>query len=284
MSDDSIGSLQNWVGRSQVVTDIISLPVIENMSATLGRDPGELKAGDPLPPSWHWLFFNRGPVPGNLRPDGHIASSNFVPPIPLPRRMWAGNKIDVTKVLTIGRPAECLTTIESIIEKEGSSGRLIFLEERSEVTDDYNGYLLDRKTIVYRAEANNNKFIKSNAAPVDSTWRQTLEPNSVLLFRYSALTFNSHRIHYDRDYTTEIEGYPALLVHGPLIATLLMNLLRQEMPRANVRNMNIRATAPIFVDGAFTVNGVPAKNGKSVELWATTGSGELAMTIDAELI
>ncbi len=272
--------LQNWVGRRETVEDIIGLSTIANMNAMLGRGASELKIGDVLPPSWHWLFFNRGATPEMLGPDGHVAHSDFMPPVPLPRRMWAGNKVEVLKPLTIGRSAKRVTTIDDITEKDGRSGPLIFLRERSDVTDDAGGALTDWRTVVYRGEAEGVEKPKDNPAPQDPKWYQEIVPNSVLLFRYSALTFNSHRIHYYRDYPTSVVGYPALLVHGPLTATLLLNLLRREMPEATVQNMSVRAMAPLFDDAAFSVNGTPSDDGKSAQLWATTNDGNLAMTID----
>jgi 3-methylfumaryl-CoA hydratase len=283
MPEYNIDKLQNWVGRSETVEDVISLATIENMNATLGRASNELKVGDPLPPSWQWLFFNRGVAPDSLGRDGHVAKSNFAPPMPLPRRMWAGNKVEVTKSLTIGQPAKRLTVIEEITEKNGRSGQLVFLRERSEITDENGGSLIDRRTIVFRADAGQSEAPKVSPARTDAAWQQKVEPDPVLLFRYSALTFNSHRIHYDREYTTGVEGYPALLVHGPLTATLLMNLLRQEMPTAMVRDFNVRAMAPLFDNKSFSVNGKPTEDGTAVHLWAATAEGDLAMTIDVTL-
>ena len=283
MNDITIDELQSWVGRSQTVEDVISLSAIANMNVTLGREEGELGVGDMLPPSWQWLFFNRGAPPEMLGRDGHVSNSDFMPPMPLPRRMWAGNRIEITKPLTIGRTAKKVSTIEEITEKSGRSGRLIFLCERSDFTDDVGGALTDWRTVVYRGDPDGKEQKKSNPAPSDAIWSREISPDTVLLFRYSALTFNSHRIHYDRDYTTGVEGYPALLVHGPLTATLLMDLLRRELPAAEVGGINVRAMSPLFDNEPFSVNGSPSADGKSVKLWAATNSGELAMTIDVSL-
>lgn len=284
MSEISIEDLQSWIGRSETVEETIALATVENMNATLGRRGGALSAGDALPPSWHWLFFNRGASPEDLGRDGHVANSDFAPPQPLPRRMWAGNKVDIQTPLTIGSRARRVTTIEEITEKTGHSGRLIFLRERSDLSDDQGGALTDWKTVVYREEADVTEKPKPNPAPVGALWSQDVTPDPVLLFRYSALTFNSHRIHYDRDYTTSVEGYPALLVHGPLTATLLLNLLRQKLPGAELRQINIRAMAPLFDNAPFSIYGIPAEDGKSAKLWATTLDGNLAMTVNVDLV
>ena len=283
MSKSDAKDMQNWIGRNETVEDILSLSTIENMNAMLGRRRAELQTGDPLPPSWHWLYFNRGEAPDKLGRDGHIVKSDFMPPIPLPRRMWAGNRVEVTKPLTIGSLGKRVTTIEDISEKDGRTGPLIFLRERSDLSDDKGGQLTDWRTLVHRGEADGTEKPQPNPAPRNPVWHQKIMPDSVLLFRYSALTFNSHRIHYDRDYTTSVEGYSALLVHGPLTATLLLNLLRSEMPDASLKEMNVRAMSPIFDNATFSVNGTPAEDGKSVRLWATTSDGDLAMTIDVSL-
>ena len=277
MKDISIEKLQNWVGRSEVVEDDISLSTVVNMCSTIGSNPVELQPGSHLPPCWHWLYFNRGAKPECLRIDGTYADNEYMPPIPSPRRMWAANKIEIDKPLTIGCTAKRITTIEEIIEKNGASGRLIFLRERTEITDENGGSLIDWRTLVFRGEAKKLEKKKNNPVPKVGSWSQIINPDPILLFRYSALTFNSHRIHYDRDYTTNIEGYPELLVHAPLVATLLLNLLRREIPIAEVKEINLRATAPIFSNQPFSVNGVISEEEKKSELWAATKDGNLAM-------
>lgn len=283
MNDMSIEDLQDWVGRSATVEESLSLATIANMNATLARDDPAPQVGDPLPLTWHWLFFNRGATPDRLSRDGHLGHDDFMPPVPLPRRMWAGNRLEVTKPLSIGRPATRVATIEDITEKTGRTGRLIFLRERSEVTDDAGGKLTDWKTLAYREDSDGSGPPPAKPAPTDQVWRRDITPDSVLLFRYSALTFNSHRIHYDREYVTGVEGYPALLVQGSLTATLLMDLLRRELPDGDVKEMNVRAMAPLYDNAPFTVNGKPSEDGKSVQLWAATNSGDLAMTVDVTL-
>jgi len=283
MKEISIEKLQNWVGRSEMVEDIISLSTVANMNATFGEDTDDLKNGDPLPTCWHWLFFNRGAKPESLRADGTFADSGYMPPISSPRRMWVANKIEISKFLTIGSLAKRISTIEEIIEKKGNSGRLIFVRERTEITDDRNGVLTDWRTLVFRDGAKESIRHKKNLAPNKGTWRQEVNPDPILLFRYSALTFNSHRIHYDQDYTKSIEGYPELLVHAPLTATLLLNLLRQEMPLAQIKQIDLRAIAPIFANQSFSINGMPSENKKSIQLWAETNDGNLAMTLDTLL-
>ncbi len=280
MSDVSIEQLQAWVDRSEIVEDVISLSVVEKMNATLGRDPDELQLGDPLPPSWHWLFFNRGIESRNLRIDGTYGGSEYMPPILFPRRMWAGNRIKTDQSLTIGCPAQRSTTIEEIIEKDGRSGPLIFVRERSDITDTNGGNLVDWRTLVFCDKSDRSKNEKFTCPPENPNWRQEIESDPILLFRYSALTFNSHRIHYDRDYTRDIEGYPDLLVHAPLTATLLLNLFRQEMPNAMVKEMNLVARAPIFVNSLFSINGELSGDEKKIQLWAEAEDGNLAMTID----
>ena len=280
MEEVSIDELQKWVGCSEVVEDVISLSTVAKMSATIDSNPVELKFGAPLPPCWHWLFFNRGVTPEGLRIDGTYADAEYMPPISSPRRMWAGNKIKNEKPLTVGCSAKRTVTIEEIIEKKGTSGHLIFLRERAEITDENGGSLIDWRTLVFRDGTGKFEGQNNLRAPKIKDWSQNINPDPILLFRYSALTFNSHRIHYDRDYTQNVEGYPDLLVHAPLTATLLLNLIRKEMPAAEVNEINLRATAPIFVNQPFSINGTITNEGKEAELWAMTKDGNLAMTAD----
>ena len=283
MKEVSVEELQSWVGRSEVVEDVISLSTVSNMSATIGSNPAELENGVALPPCWHWLFFNRGAKPEGLRIDGTYADTEYMPPISSPRRMWAGNKIKTEKPLTVGCAAKRITTIEEIIEKNGASGNLIFLRERWDITDDNGGSLIDWRTLVFRDWAVSSEGQNNITSLKKGELLESINPDPILLFRYSALTFNSHRIHYDQDYTKNVEGYPDLLVHAPLTATLLLNLIRGEIPTTEVREINIRATAPIFANQLFTVNGTISNQSNKAELWAVTKDGNLAMTADVLL-
>ena len=209
---------RRWIGRSQEDSDVIDVLRARAMQATSSNDTAApLVAGDPLPPLWHWLYFWSTEPHLSLGPDGHAArGGQFLPPINLPRRMWAGGSFTFVKPLTIGAPATRRSTITDITRKQGSSGQLAFVKVEHEISDDQGPCLKEIQDIVFRQAPRPGEAPEpGEAAPAVLPWRNKVTPDPVLLFRYSALTFNGHRIHYDLNYATEEEGYPGLVVHGP---------------------------------------------------------------------
>ncbi len=193
--------------------------------------------------------------------DGHAKRGGFLPPVPLPRRMWAGSQFEFRSPVRVGDAVARTSTIDDVTTKEGRTGTLVFVKVRHEVR--CNGAaepaLVEFHDIVYReAQRPDDVAPPPQAAPADAAWQREIVPDDVLLFRYSALTFNGHRIHYDRKYVTEVEGYPGLIVHGPLIATLLIDLLRRQMPEAEVATFRFKAVRPTFDLNPFRVNGAAA--------------------------
>lgn len=275
--------LRAWVGRSEARDDLIHAGLVNAMAATLDRDES-YRAGDPLPLLWHWMFFWAVSPASGIGPDGHPRRGGFLPPVELPRRMWAGGRLTFHAPLPVASDVTRVSTIKDVTAKSGSSGRLAFVTVAHEISA--NGILAVREEhdIVYRDNPQPGAAPAApKAAPTDAQWSRTLHPDPVLLFRYSALTFNGHRIHYDRSYVTEVEGYPGLIVHGPMIATLLMDLLRRELPGREVREFSFRAVSPVFDIDAFSVNGKLNADGKTVQLWAANARGELAMQAEAVL-
>jgi 3-methylfumaryl-CoA hydratase len=253
------------------------------LSATLDRDDPPPRLGDLLPPLWHWLYFLPIHRQSELASDGHSHRGGFLPPVPLPHRMWAGSRFDFHEPLRVGDELTRKSTIQNVAEKLGRSGRLVFVTVRHEIRNRGGAGLDEEHDIVYREGGQPGApGGESPLAPADAEWERAIRPDDVLLFRYSALTFNGHRIHYDRRYAVEEEGYPGLVVHGPLIATLLVDLLRREMPQANLAKFAFRAMSPIFDTGAFSVCGKSGDQG-SVRLWARDGAGVLAMDATATL-
>ena len=278
--------LKDWIGRSETVSDIATATPYAALSATLDRPPGRPAAGTVLPPLWHWLYFLPLHRQSEIGPDGHAKRGGFLPPVPLPRRMWAGSRFTFHRALHIGDEIRRVSTIEDVSEKAGRSGPLVFVKVRHEVSAgrDAGIALTEWHDIVYREAAKPGDAPPSaQPAPADAAWRKQWVPDDVLLFRYSALTFNGHRIHYDRRYVTEVEGYPGLVVHGPLIATLLLDLLRHERPEADVASYSFRAIRPTFDTHPFSVCGAPQADGKTVRLWAQDHEGFLTMDATAQL-
>ena len=280
----TLSHLQSWQGRSETVADEITAAPLRGLSATLDRDDPSPTRGTELPPLWHWLFFLPQHRQSEISADGHAARGGFLPPVPLPRRMWAGGELQWHAPLRVGDAVQRRSTIESVTHKSGRTGDLVFVVVKHEIHAPQGLALTERHNIVYRAAPQPGDPVPApTAAEPDAPWQRRLQPDDVLLFRYSALTFNGHRIHYDRRYVTEVEGYPGLVVHGPLIATLLLDLLRREMPQAQVCTLNFRAVRPTFDIHPMQVNGRPSADGRSVDLWAQDHEGWLTMQAQVTL-
>lgn len=279
-----LAHLKEWIGKTESHTDIVTPTPLQALAATLDRDDPPPQLGDPVPPCWHWLYFLPLHRQSELGPDGHPRRGGFLPPVPLPRRMWAGSRFEFVRQLRVGSTIHRHSRIDDVSGKEGRSGPLIFVRVRHEIGDGDGLSIIEEHDIVYRDNPKpGDPAPPSHMAPAEHQCSRTVEPTDVLLFRYSALTFNGHRIHYDRRYVTEVEGYPGLVVHGPLIATLLLDLLRRNVPRAVVATFSFRALKPTFDTASFQVCGAVADDGRSMRLWAQQTDGALAMDATATL-
>ena len=282
----TLAHLQGWVGKTETLIDDITVAPLRGLAATLDRDDAAPVAGSALPPLWHWLYFLPQPRHSEIGLDGHARRGSFLPPVPLPRRMWAGGRLQWVKdnPLVVGDAMNRISRIESVTHKAGRSGDLVFVLVRHEVHNAQGLALTEEHDIVYRANPQSgDAVLPPQPAAQVGAWTQTVVPDDVLLFRYSALTFNGHRIHYDRKYVTEVEGYPGLVVHGPLIATLLLDLLRDKLPDARLTNFDFRAVRPIFDISPFKLHGQPSADGKTILLWTEDHAGWLTMQATATL-
>ena len=279
-------NLESWVGRSETVRDEIGATPVKALHAVLDHPPVQAERGFALPPLWHWLYFLPLHRQGEIGPDGHAKRGGFLPPVPLPRRMWAGSQFEFRSPVRVGDQVERTSTIADVTQKSGRTGPLVFVKVRHEVrcNGSADPAIVEFHDIVYReAKKPGDVEPPPQAAPTGAAWQRDIVPDDVLLFRYSALTFNGHRIHYDRKYVTEVEGYPGLVVHGPLIATLLLDLLRRQLPQADVATFRFRAIRPTFDLHPFRVNGTPDANGRDVRLWAQDHEGWHTMDAVATL-
>jgi len=280
-----IAELRKWVGKTETATDQVTPVPVAALAATLDLDAPPPRAGDALPPLWHWLYFLPIHRQSELSADGHAKRGGFLPPVPLPRRMWAGGRFEFHHSLRVGEQITRSSRIADIEQKQGRTGPLVFVVVRHEISNSAGLALSEEQDLVYRGLSNpGDPGPAHRPAPADSAWERAVRPDDVLLFRYSALTFNGHRIHYDRRFATDVEGYPGLVVHGPLIATLLMDLLRRHMPQARVARFTFRAGSPLFDTAPFSLCGKPEEGGKTVSLWAKTADGGLATTATAEIL
>ncbi len=279
-------NLTTWIGRTETTHDTITATPVVAMTATLDHVPQAVSAGTALPTLWHWLYFLPSYRHSEAGPDGHPQRGGFLPPVPLPRRMWAGSQMAFMSPIRVGDQVERRSTIADVTAKSGRSGQLVFVKVRHELrcSGADEAALIEHHDIVYRSAAQPGDVAPPpQAAATEAAWVREWLPDDLLLFRYSALTFNGHRIHYDRRYVTEVEGYPGLVVHGPLIATLLLDLLKREAPQAEVAQFQFKALRPTFDGRPMRVHGQPAPDGRTVHLWACDHEGWLTMDATATL-
>lgn len=270
--------LRTWVGNKESFTDQITTAPVRALIATLDRPDTSPAIGDRLPELWHWMYFLPTAKHSEIGPDGHPARGGFLPPVPLPRRMWAGGRYQWHKTITLGQEITRTSEVMSVNHKAGRTGDLVFVQVKHEYHDHHNIYLTEEHDIVYRPLARADDVPPApSPAPQNGDWEVKVQPSDVLLFRYSALTFNGHRIHYDRKYVTEVEGYPGLIVHGPLIATLLVDQFRRHFPTRKLLSFDFKALRPTFDTHHFFVCGKVDEVNSSVSLWAKDHEGWLTM-------
>lgn len=270
-----IEHLTAWKGRRETLDDLVTAAPCRLLRATL-----DLPGGEPtreLPALWHWLFFLPSPRQSELGPDGHARRGGFLPPVPLPRRMWAGSQLEFLRPLQVGDAVRRESTIEDITVKSGRTGILCFVRVRHEIRNAQGLAIREFHDIVYRdlPSPGGPATQHEQAPPAEIAERVT--PDDVLLFRYSALTFNGHRIHYDRRYVTHTEGYPGLVVHGPLLATLMAGLGERRFAPRPAASFSFRALKPVFDLHPFEVCG-RRDGADAIELWVRDHEGHRAMT------
>ena len=280
MNSDNL-RLEDWVGSRESAVDIVTPAKVEAMAATLDRDDPPPREGDPLPPLWHWMFHAPIARHSGLGPDGHPARGGFMPPVPLPRRMFAGGRMTFLRPIGVGETITRDGEVMSVTPKMGRTGALVFVTVRYVISTEAGPAIEEEQDIVYREDQSAAAATIPEPADIaDAPWRRAIAPDAVMLFRYSALTFNGHRIHYDYPYVTEVERYPGLVVHGPLIATCLAELCRDQSGRA-LATFAFRARSPIFTPSPFTVAGGPDAAGGGCAVVAVGPGGEVSMTASA---
>ncbi len=277
---------QDYVGRTETRHDTVWPMLVGGLAATLDLPEREVAPDGVLPPLWHWMLFQDWAPAHELGPDGHPKRGGFLPPVhDLPRRMWAGSRIGLHHDLRAGERVSRRSTILKVEEKSGGSGRLVFVAVRHEIASaDKPGAgpaIVEEQDIVYRsAEGAAVKVAEPAPPPPDVAWTRTVQPDPVMLFRYSALTGNGHRIHYDLDYVRREEGYPGLVVHGPLQATLMADLLRRHRPDARLSGISFRGRRPAFHHNPLALVGYP--DGGRIRLETRDHEGAICMSAEAE--
>ncbi len=268
--------LTDWIGRTEQTECWLDPWRAQALHASIDATDAPPATGDALPPCWHWCYFLESRASNELGADGHPSRGAFLPPVPLPRRMWAGSRLQFFVPLRLGASARKVSTVTAVSEKTGRAGALCFVTVRHEIFAGTTLAIAEEQDIVYR-EPPQGGALRASDAPPAAQWVRAWTMDPPRLFRYSAVTFNSHRIHYDRNYATQTEGYPGLVVHGPLLATLMLELVRQQWPDRPVHRFEFRALAPLFDDGEpISVRGSPDGDGAS--LWVSDAAGGLHMS------
>ena len=284
MDQKELELILSWRGRRETIADLLTADRAGALAMTLDTKPDCFAVGDPLPPLWHWIYFWQ-PVPSlETGPDGHPKKGGFLPPVSLPNRMWAGGALEFIQPLKMGDRIEKISTIQDVELKEGQTGPLVFVTVRHDYTNNNNLLISELQNIVYRDASlplKKSSTVLPEAWQTEDRWRQKIIPTCLLLFRYSALTFNGHRIHYDRDYVTNAEGYPGLVFHAPLIATLLAEQVRRNLPEKTLESFSYRASRPLFDTQAFNIEG--RKSADNYLLRALDPQGHVATSAKAKV-
>jgi 3-methylfumaryl-CoA hydratase len=278
--------LEKLIGVKTVAEDWITPSQIQRLNVTLNRPDPLPKEGDPVPWGWHSLFFPRLIPTDRLSPDGMAPDFVGAPDSPLPRRMYAGNDLRFSEPLRVGDRATKEMFVKSVTPKEGRSGRLVFVTYGVRILGPCGLVLEDDQKLVFRDEeppGAKPSTPPSEPAQLDAPWKRKMTVDPVMLFRFSACTFNPHRIHYDYPYVTQVERYPGLIVHGPLAAVLLLELMREHWKDKAMKmsGFAMRATAPLFASRPITLLGEPAPDGASCRLWTVDDVRRQAMEISA---
>ncbi|MBN9489368.1 MAG: MaoC family dehydratase N-terminal domain-containing protein [Alphaproteobacteria bacterium] len=281
-----IEPLKKDLGRKIEDEDVVTQAPLKAMIATFDRADKVPESGEPIAPGWHLCFLHSFARRAQLGLDGAAAEGGVLPRIPMPRRMYAGSTFTFDGDIRVGDKLRRELEFTDIQLRQGSTGTLVVATQTRRIFTPRGLALTEAANTVFREEVKAGQ--KSGvpvreAAPKDAPWRRTIKPDPVMLFRYSAITFNPHRIHYDRTYCLETEGYPGLVVHGPFAQQCIFDLLRDSMPGRRIKTLAVRARAPLFDTAPFDVIGRPTPDGQGAELWTVTPQGTIAAQATATL-
>ncbi len=278
--------LKQWIGRSESAVDYVTVPAIHRLAATLDRDDPIPKVGDPLPYGWHLILFPRVVRHSQLGADGHPERGDFLPPVPLPRRLFAGRRVRFYDMLRIGDEVQRVSTIKDVSIKQGRAGKLVLVSLTTEISSFRGLAIKEEHDIIYRPEPDPAAPpAPPQPAPGNPVWSRIVTPDPVMLFRFSALCFNGHRIHYDQPYVTGTEGYPGVVIPGSLHTLLAIETARANTSKSlRYHSIEWRNVRPLFVDRKISLCGEPASDGKSSKLWVLDDQNALALSVKTELL
>src|SRR3990170_3472883 len=280
--NQDLESLKQWIGKCEADVDYVTIPTVHRLAAMLDRDDPVPKLGDELPVGWHSILFPRVARQSQLGPDGHPRRGDFLPPVTLPRRMFAGKRIWIQAELRVGDDVRRESVIKDITVKQGRSGQLVFVTVKTDIESPRGLAIVEEQDIVYRGEPDPGAPPPApQPLPGKAVWSKVVTPDPVMLFRYSALTFNGHRIHYDFPYVTKTEGYPGLVMNGGLTTLLVFELARTHASTP-IRYFSSRNVRALFANQPITLGGEPSADNRTAKLWALNPEGALALTAEAE--
>jgi 3-methylfumaryl-CoA hydratase len=279
---EPLKSFKSYIGKTETAADVVTASAMLKIAAALGLNNPASAKGDPIPPGWYGAFFPPSHGPSAMRADGQPSGGGIAPPIPLPRRRLGGVRMSFHEPLKIGDEITRVTEIADVQIDEDPSGAMVVVVERNNISNGRGLAVVEERDLIYLGEERAAKKPASPPLPGQAAWRRVIEPNPPLLFRFSAIRFNSHRIHYDRDYVTKVEKLPGLVVQGTLISQLLIEMCRGELPGRQIASFSYQAARQIYDTGPFTIGGAPAVGGREAALWALDADGNLAMTATAK--
>jgi 3-methylfumaryl-CoA hydratase len=280
--NEPLESFKSYIGKSETAADVVTASAMLKIAAALGLKTPASAKGDPIPPGWYGAFFPPSHGPSAMRVDGQPSGGGIAPPIPLPRRRLGGVRMSFHEPLKIGDEITRVTEIADVQIDEDPSGAMVVVVERNNISNRRGLAVVEERDLIYLSEERAARKPASPPVPGQAAWRRVIEPNPPLLFRFSAIRFNSHRIHYDRDYVTKVEKLPGLVVQGTLVSQLLIEMCRSELPGRQIASFSYQAARQIYDTGPFTIAGAPAAGGREAALWALDADGNVAMTATAK--
>jgi 3-methylfumaryl-CoA hydratase len=281
---ESLESFKRYIGKSEKATDTVTASTLLKFAATLGQENPPMEKGAPIPPGWYGGFFPASHRPSQMRLDGQASGGGIVPPIPLPRRRIGGTRVSFHEPLRVGDEITRVTEIADLQVDDGPNGAMVKVIERNSISNSRGLAVVEERDMIMLSETRaEGTPTTPPPIPADATWRQVVEPNAPLLFRFSAIRFNSHRIHYDREYVTTVEKLPGLVVQSSLTSQLMMEMCRKELPTRRLTSFAFQTVRQIYDTGKFTICGKPDAAGREATLWALDPNDTVAMIATAKL-
>ena len=280
---ESLESFKRYIGKSETATDVVTASTLVKFAATLGLENPPLEKGASIPPGWYGGFFPASHRPSQMRLDGQASGGGIVPPIPLPRRRIGGTRMTFHEPLRVGDEIKRVTEIADLQIDDGPAGAMVKIIERNSISNSRGLAIVEERDMVMLSEARAEASSSTPPQiPTQATWQQVVEPTAPLLFRFSAIRFNSHRIHYDRTYVTQVEKLPGLVVQSSLTSQLMIEMCRKELPNRQLASFGFQSVRQIYDTGRFTIAGTPAADSREATLWALDPDGKLAMIATAK--